>query len=145
MLAGLLLWWKNACITEFVVFTLILLRNTETSLCLGQVRFIFIRNYSVLMSDVVWNEMLQVKILLRSTLCYRGKITSGSIIVQALPGQLHQIGELCDHLYVWNECFCVSVLISVYCCYAYLVIRLVIVNQNWKILKLHMFHVWNQL
>jgi len=37
--------------------------------------------------------ILQVKIVLSCTLCYRGEITSGYIIVQVLPGQLHQVGE----------------------------------------------------
>ena len=46
-------------------------------------------------------ELLQVRILLRSTLCYRGEITSGSITVQALPGQLRRVGECSVVRFMW--------------------------------------------
>jgi len=48
-------------------------------------------------------EILQVRIVLRCTLCCCGVTMSGYITVQAQPGQLHPVGEHSVVRYIWVE------------------------------------------
>ena len=53
--------------------------------------------------------------MLRCTLCYRGEIMSGSITVQALVGQLSQVGECSVMRYVCMKDVCASIIyLSIY-------------------------------